>query len=54
MSSLHSVPTDTDGLIQEWLMALEYVARAIGQGSDESDQVPPAHRTGSPALEVSR
>jgi hypothetical protein len=52
MSSLHSVPTDADGVIQEWLMALEYVARAMGQGSDESDQVPPARRTGSPAMEI--
>ena len=52
MSSLHSVPTDTEGVIQEWLMALEYVARSIGQGSEESDQVPPARRAGQPTLEA--
>ena len=53
MSSLHSVPIDADGVIQEWLMALEYVARAIGQGNDESEQVTPARHAGTPALEVS-
>ena len=40
MSSSHGKAADTDGVIQEWFMALEYVAHSIGQRTDESDGVP--------------
>lgn len=53
MAGLPKSPLDLDEIMREWFMALEYVARTIGQTNDESDQVPAdAARVRDEVLEV--
>ena len=40
MAGFPESPLDTDEIIREWFMALEYVARTVGQTANEGDEVP--------------
>jgi hypothetical protein len=40
MARLSDSRLDMDEIMREWFMALEYVARTIGNGAAESEQVP--------------
>jgi len=50
MAGLPESPLDIDEIMREWLMALEYVARTMRKGTDESNHVPtdPAPTNGQP------
>jgi hypothetical protein len=39
MADLPESPPDTDKIMREWFMALEYVAQSIGKGTAEREQV---------------